>query len=350
MTQNMWRLPAAAFSVVLLTSAYSRTSSISTMSQCATAFLNSLDSGQKSKVKFAFDSEERLFWHFIPTDMIPERYKRPRNGLTLGEMTAEQRHLAMTLLTAGLSQSGNIKAQTIMSLEQILKILEKDTPAGRRNPERYHFSVFGEPSESGTWGYRIEGHHISLHFTVDKGRLAGSPSFFGANPHEVRQGARAGLRILAREEDLARDLVRALDESQRKTAIVAAEAYPDILTEASRKAALKGQPDGLSAARMNARQRALLHDLLAEYAGNMAEPIASARLDKVKKAGTNIRFAWAGGIEKGQPHYYRVAGPTFLIEYDNTQNGANHSHTVWREYDGDFGLDLLGEHIRSSHR
>jgi hypothetical protein len=319
------------------------------MTGSAKAFLNSLTAEQRKKVQFGFGDEERLFWHYIPSDDIPKRYNKPRMGLIIAEMTPPQRPLAMALLSAGLSQAGFIKATTIMSLEDILRVVENDK-AGRRNPEKYHFSVFGEPSDEGTWGYRIEGHHVSLHFVVHKGRLAGTPTFFGANPHEVRQGDRTGLRALAREEDLARDLVTGLDENQRKTAVVAADAYKDILTEASRKAALQGQPNGLSASRMNAKQREMLSKLLDEYVHNVPEQIASTRLEKIKKAGNNMYFAWAGGTEKGKPHYYRVAGPTFLVEYDNTQNNANHSHTVWREFEGDFGLDLLKEHYQSSHR
>jgi hypothetical protein len=347
--QKFWRLAAVGTGAILLVSAYTRTNSVPVMAKAATAFLNSLDAEQKAKVKFGFEQEERLFWHFIPTDDIPKRYNRPRNGLTLNLMTSSQRALAHALLAAGLSQAGYIKATSIMSEEEILKVMEKDT-VGRRNPERYHFSIFGEPSDTGTWAYRVEGHHVSLHFTIVKGKLAGSPTFFGANPHEVREGARKGLRVLGVEEDTGRDLVTALDEGQRKTAIVAAEAYKDILTEASRKASLAGQPSGLSAQKMNSRQRELLSRVIDEYIHNVPDQIAQARSEKVKKAGNNIHFAWAGPIGKNEPHYYRVVGPTFMIEYDNTQNGANHSHTVWREFEGDFGLDLLADHLQSSHR
>ncbi len=348
MKQNFWRVFAAGVGVALLTSAYDRTNSISTMTKAANAFLSSLDAGQKAKAKLSFQGDERVFWHYLPTDDIPGRFNKPRMGLILADMNSAQRALAHSLLAAGLSQSGYIKAATIMSLEDILKVMEKDTK-GRRNPEKYHFSVFGEPSDTGTWGYRVEGHHVSVHFTVTNGKLAGTPTFFGANPHEIRQGERKGLRVLAAEEDLGRDLLNALDDGQKKTAIVAAEAYKDILTEASRKASLQGQPNGLSAQKMNSRQRALLMKLLDEYVYNVPDQVAQSRLEKIKKAGNNLWFAWAGSTEKGGPHYYRVAGPTFLIEYDNTQNDANHSHTVWREFEGDFGLDLLAEHYKRSH-
>lgn len=349
MSRNSYRILVAAASFVLLTSAYHRTHSVSAMTQSAQALLKSLSPEQQAKAKIAFEGEERLFWHYIPTDDIPKRFNKPRMGLTLAEMSRAQQHLATALLSAGLSQSGFIKASSIMSLEDVLKVMEKDT-VNRRSPEKYHFSIFGTPSDDGTWGYRVEGHHMSLHFVIHKGKLSGTPTFFGANPHEVREGPRAGLRVLAREEDLGRALMESLDAGQRKTATVAAEAYKDILTEANRTAALKGHPDGLSAAKMNAKQRALLNDLLDEYVSNVPEVIAAARQEKIKKAGTNLFFAWAGPVEKGQPHYYRVSTPAFLVEYDNTQNGANHSHTVWREMQGDFGLDLLGDHLRAAHR
>lgn len=350
MSRNLYRTLVALVSLALLTSAYHRTNSISAMTRSAQAFLNALSPEQQAKAKIGFATEERLFWHYIPTDDIPKRYNgKPRMGLTLAEMNRAQQHLATALLSAGLSQSGFIKASSIMSLEDVLKVMEKDT-VNRRSPEKYHFSIFGTPSDEGTWGYRVEGHHMSLHFVVHKGKLAGTPTFFGANPHEVREGPRSGLRVLAREEDLGRVLMESLDAGQRKTATVAAEAYKDILTEATRKAALQGQPDGLPVAKMNAKQRALLTDLLDEYVNNVPELIAAARQEKIKKAGNSMFFAWAGPVEKGQPHYYRIASPAFLVEYDNTQNGANHSHTVWREFEGDFGLDLLGDHLRASHR
>lgn len=350
MSRNSYRFLVAAVSFVLLTSAYHRTHSVSAMTQSARAFLQSLSPEQQAKAKLPFEGEERLFWHYIPTDDIPKRYNnKPRMGLTLAGMSRAQQHLATALLSAGLSQSGFIKASSIMSLEDVLKVMEKDT-VNRRSPEKYHFSIFGTPSDDGTWGYRVEGHHMSLHFTIHKGKLSGTPTFFGANPHEVREGPRAGLRVLAREEDLGRALMESLDAGQRRTATVAAEAYKDILTEANRTAALNGQPDGLPVSKMNAKQRALLNDLLDEYVTNVPDVVAAARQEKIKKAGNNMFFAWAGPVEKGQPHYYRISCPAFLVEYDNTQNGANHSHTVWREMQGDFGLDLLGDHLRTAHR
>lgn len=326
--------------IVLLTAAYYRTHSAAIMSDTAKAFLASLTPEQRAQATFQFQDEQRFDWHFIP---------KPRKGLPLRAMTPSQKHLAQALLSAGLSQRGYIKASTIMSLEEVLRVMEKDD-GERRNPEGYFFSIFGEPSESGTWGYRVEGHHVSLNFTLVKGKVVGAPTFFGANPAEVREGPRKGLRVLGREEDLGRAVITSLDPSQKKIAIVDKEAYKDIITMASRKAALEGQPSGLAVSRMNANQKQLLTDLLDEYCYNLPETLAQVRLDQIKKAGDNLYFAWAGSEQPGGPHYYRIQSQLFLIEYDDTQNNANHIHSVWRDFNGDFGLDLLQQHYQTSHK
>jgi Protein of unknown function (DUF3500) len=334
------RFVLVALSVMLLTSAYYRTQSAPTMAAAARALLSSLTPEQATQAKFAFTDDERLNWHFIP---------KPRKGLPLLEMTPTQKHLAHALLNAGLSQRGYIKATTIMSLEDVLRILEKDS-GERRNPEKYYFSVFGDPAEQGIWGYRVEGHHLSLNFTVVNGKVTGSPNFLGSNPAEVREGPRKGLRVLHAEEDLARDLLKAMTPDQKKVAIISAEAPKDILTEASRKAALTGQPTGIQIAKLNTKQKGMLQSLLEEYTGNLPEQVAQARQELIKRAGNNLHFAWAGVEERGGPHYYRIQAPDFLIEYDNTQNDSNHIHSVWREFNGDWGLDLLGDHIKTGHR
>ena len=334
------RLLAIGIGIVLLSAAYSRMHSAAVMSETAKAFLNSLDPEQRARATFQFQDEQRFDWHYIP---------RTRKGLPLKDMNSAQKHLAHALLSAGLSQRGYIKAITIMSLDEVLRVMENGK-GPVRDPENYAFSVFGEPSETGTWGYRVEGHHISQNFTIANGKVQGAPSFFGANPAEVREGPRKGLRVLAHEEDYARAFIQSLTADQKKTAIVNTTAPADILTTNSRKAALQGQPSGLEASKLNAHQKELLQNLLDEYCNNVPEQVAQAREEQIKKAGNNIYFAWAGGDQPGQPHYYRIQSPAFLIEYDDTQNGANHIHSVWRDFDGDFGLDLLKEHYQSSHR
>jgi hypothetical protein len=310
------------------------------MTECANRFLAALDVDQRGKAMFSFDADERMNWHFIP---------RERKGLPLREMTAYQKHLASALLAAGLSQTGYIKAVTIMSLEDVLKLVENDS-GEHRNPEKYYFSVFGAPSDHGTWGYRVEGHHLSQNYTVVNGQVIDGPSFFGANPAEVRQGPRKGLRTLPGEDDLGSELIHTLDEQQQKVAIVDPTAYRDILTAASRKAALQGQPSGVSASNMSARQFDVLMALMEEYAHNVPDDLAEGRMEQINKAGRNIYFAWSGGVNRGDLHYYRVHAPSFLIELDNTQDNANHIHSVWRDFAGDFGEDLLQQHYQASHQ
>lgn len=334
------RLLAIGAGAMLLTSAYVRIPSSNVMETAAKNFLNSLSPEQRAQATYKFEDDQRFDWHFIP---------KPRKGLPLKDMTSYQKKLAHALLAAGLSQSGYIKAVSIMSLEDVLKTLENDSGV-RRNPDGYFFTVFGEPSSTSPWGYRVEGHHVSQNYTVVAGKVIDSPSFFGSNPAEVKDGPRKGIRVLANEEELGRDLVKALDPEQQKVAIVDKTAYKDIFTMASRKAALEGQPSGLPVSKMNSKQFGLLMSLLEEYANNVPEQLAQARMEQIKKAGKNMHFAWAGGVERGEGHYYRIQAPMFLIEYDCTQDHANHIHSVWRDYTGDFGQDLLKAHYQTSHR
>jgi hypothetical protein len=309
------------------------------MTETANRFLAALTAEQRAKATFAFADDERMDWHYIPKE---------RKGLTLGEMSPYQRHLATALLASGLSQSAFIKAVTIMSLEDVLRIMENDS-GERRNPEKYHFTVFGAPSDSGTWGWRVEGHHLSQNYTVVNGQVVDGPSFFGSNPAEVRQGPRQGLRVLSAEDDLGFELIRTLDEPARRAALVDPKAYADILSAASRKAALAGQPNGLSAGKMSATQFDALRALAELYARNLPDEFAKHRMAQIDQAGRNAWFAWAGGTNPGDPHYYRIQASSFLIELDDTQDKANHIHSVWRDLRNDFGGDLLRAHYESSH-
>jgi hypothetical protein len=311
-----------------------------TMATAATNFLASLTPEQRQRATFAFDSAERMRWHFVP--------QFERNGLQVREMTEPQRKLAHELLKTGLSARGYTTYTQIMQLENILKAQENGS-GPTRDPEGYRFSVFGTPSAKGTWGWRVEFHHVSLHFDVVNGTaISSTPSFAGANPAEVKDGPQKGQRTLGTLEDTARALVTALDESQRKVAIFTNVALNDIVT--GNALDIKPlSPDGVKASAMTAAQRDLLMKILDAYAGLMTADIAADRMAKVKKAGVeNIAFAWAGSTERGQKHYYRVQGPTFLIEFDNTQNDGNHVHSVWRDFQGDFGRDLLRDHLKSS--
>lgn len=316
------------------------------MAEAARAFLATLEPAQRQKASFAFTDDERLNWHFIPKE---------RKGLPLKEMTPPQREAALALLKTGVSQRGFEKAATIRGLESILHVVEKG--AGPvRDPERYFFTVFGEPKAGGTWAWRYEGHHCAMNWTVIKGSsVASSPQFFGSNPAEVRvdvpNAPPRGTKVLAEEEDAARALLASLDEAQRKEAILSAEAPRDIITGATRQAAIQ-EDKGLAYGKLKPEQQRLMLALIRVYTGKQPQALARQRVQKLRQAGLdNVKFAWLGSTEKDQGHYYRVQGPTFLIEYDNTQNNANHVHAVWRDFKGDFGMDMLAMHYQASpHR
>jgi hypothetical protein len=341
-----FRLVLAVLALAAIAGAWHK-STEEAMVDAANHFLQSLTTEQSQEVQFAFDDQVRERWHFVPDNSYEQVYKRERPGLVYGKMQPEQRHLADVLVSTGLSRSGFFKAKTIMSLEDILRIQENDQ-AGRRDPYRYHFSIYGKPSPDGMWGWRVEGHHVSLNFTLKGGKLvSSSPTFFGANPHEVLEGPRKGLRALPQEEDLGFELLGMLDEKQKSKAIVADTAYKDILTSYEVRAKLENQPAGLPASEMNAKQAATLMSLIEEYANNIPSEFAAKRIETAKSTPKDkLFFAWAGATKRDVGDYYRVQAPSFLIEYDNTQNGANHTHTVWRDYANDFGQDVLAMHYR----
>lgn len=304
------------------------------MAASANRFLDALDDEAKSRAVFAFDSPERVNWHFIP---------RPRKGLPVKDMNSAQRALAFGLLQSGLGSSGFLKATTIMSLEQVLKELEKGSGAVR-DPELYFVSIFGQPSDKGKWGWRVEGHHLSLNFVVNNGKIvSATPAFFGSNPAEIRTGPRKGLRTLADIEDRALRLLQALDDGQKKIAVVADKAPPEVRSAHEPQPPAEA-PEGIAFAQLNDTQKPMLRALIESYAGDMTAEVGQAWLDEIEKAGVDtIKFAWAGPGERSQPHHYRVQGPTFLIEFNNTQNGANHVHSFWRNRLGDFGVPLAAK-------
>jgi hypothetical protein len=312
------------------------------MTAAADKFLASLTAEQKERATFDFDNKERTNWHFIP---LQDGQKRPtRKGLPLQDMTAEQKALARDLVRAGTSDSGYKKAITIMSLEAILRDLEK---SGRmvRDPEWYFFTVFGPPSKAGKWGWRVEGHHLSLNFTIDRGKvLAATPAFFGANPADVKAGPRKGLRTLPEAEDFAKELFASLDEEQKKVAAQDKE-FPEIEQAVTKPTRGYDRPPGLEAAKMKANQKETLKKLIEGYARRMPPEVAARQLSDVNEAGLDkVHFAFYRATDKrGQPYSYRVQGPTFVIEFLNIQsdsagNPANHIHSCWRNLQGDFGL------------
>jgi len=304
------------------------------MVSAARTLLGALDNAQRAKIGFAFDSEERFNWHYIP---------RTRKGLPLAEMTPAQRDAAFALLKTGLSTSGFTRAESIRSLELVLRAMEKRES---RDPEQYFFSIFGTPGDK-SWGWRYEGHHLSQNWTIATGKaVSTSPAFFGSNPAVVMDGPAKGTRALAAEADLGWEMLNGLEGPSRAKAIVAGAAPTEIITANSRKAAML-EAAGLSAREMSDKERGLLMRLIEVHASAQQADLAAARLSAIKAAGfENVRFVWIGATknEPGAAHYYRIQGPTFLIEYDNTQNNANHQHIVWRDFNGDFGDDILVKH------
>ncbi|MBI4218556.1 MAG: DUF3500 domain-containing protein [Chloroflexi bacterium] len=315
------------------------------MAAAAQGFLDSLSANQRQAAMFPFAGDERYVWAYTPVS---------RNGLMLRAMTPPQRTAAFALMETAYSGTGFQTAREIIALETILHEWEEMTNEPSRWPrdaEQYWFSVFGTPGSKEPWGWRAGGHHIGLHLTiVDGDLLSQMPLFFGANPAEVRHGPNKGTRTLPFEEDGARALLRALNAEQRKIAVVDPVAPADILTHNYRTAE-RGQPlKGLACARMTGDQRELFLKLVRHYVGRAQEDLARNQWRKFESDGLDAAtFAWAGPDEKGKGHYYSIVGPRFMIEYDNTQNGANHIHSVLREFDGDWGEDLLAAHYKAAH-
>jgi len=311
----------------------------SAMSATAAAnFVATLDSAQKTKAMLPFDGEERENFHFTPRD---------RAGLPLKEMTDAQRAAAMKLLDSALSEKGKLKLTQIMTLEGVLAEIEKDSV--KRDPGKYGVIIFGTPGHPKGWGWRFEGHHLSFNITWVGGKSSVTPSFLGSNPGEVRAGNHKGLRVLAAEEDLARTLVATLLAAGESEVIFGDKPPGEIITAENRTATAL-EPVGILAADMTDAQRTALLTLIAEYTGRYRSEIAATDMDKIKADGVDkVRFGWAGGTKPGEAYYYRIQGPSFIMEACNVQNEANHVHAAWRSFTGDFGRDILREHFSGDH-
>ncbi|GBD35736.1 hypothetical protein HRbin36_00851 [bacterium HR36] len=308
------------------------------MTEAAQQFLQCLSPELRQKATFPFDHAERFNWHFVP---LEQNRKPTRKGVALFEMNETQKEAARKLLRSAVSAEGYQTATTIMSLEAILHELEQGK-GPTRDPEWYFFTVFGEPTRDGEWGWRVEGHHLSLNFTLAKGEVISStPAFWGANPATVMSGPKKGQRTIPDHDDLARELFRSLDAQQRKLAYQPKQ-FPEV--QARNKSANVGQPVGLPAAQMRPEQKEILRKLLNAYLRKLLPQVAEAEKRRWESAGFDrIHFAYAGGTEPGQPRTYRIQGPTFLVEFlnvqpDSAKNPANHIHSVWRSLPGDFGL------------
>jgi hypothetical protein len=312
------------------------------LAQAATRFLDTLEPGMQAS--YLFQDAERGNFHFFPV---------ARRGVPLKDLKEGQRHLAIALMSATLSHVGTQKALTVMSLGDYLKVTDK-MPNIHRDSDQYHVTIFGTPSADGTWGYRFEGFHLSLNVTIVGGRwIAVTPSFIGVIPAIVPNGPRKGLQVLEQETELGRALAQSLTAEQRK---VGFGKLPDFLTETvggfvtgNRRHLERGEPRGLPASAMTAEQRDLLMKLVRVHIGRIRKELADQDLARIARAGAEkIHFEWAGGLKAGEPHHYLIQGPTFLIEYDNTQDGANHVHCIYRDFDNDFS-DALVEHYQKQH-
>ena len=310
-------------------------------------FLETLTPNLRQKAEFPFDEVERRRWHYFPRENFE------RKGLSLKEMNDKQKAAAFELLRCGLSQKGYQKARAIIDLEITLGELERLDGTARfvRTPNLYYFSVFGDTTNREPWGWRTEGHHISVNFTVVNRELVSpTPFFFGSNPAQVQYGPKTGLRILSAEEDIARQLLDSLNSAQKKKTVISTTAPRDIITKAAPKIEFESV-EGLAAESMTTAQRDILMNLVRAYIDRLPDTLATIEIQKLRHAGANdIHFAWAGEAERGEAHYYRIHGPSFFVEYDNTQNDANHIHSVWRHLEDDFGLDLLRLHYQYGHR
>ena len=310
------------------------------LTTAAQHFLDLLEDTQQQAATYPLDDEERYNWHYTP-----------REGVPLKNMTEAQQEAALQLMRICLSEAGYEKAMDIRELEQVLRTVENRPPNDtRRDPMNYSFTIFGEPRADQAWGWRAEGHHLSLNYAaIDNRIVSATPTFLGANPGRVPSGPKEGWRVLQPEEDLGRELVKLLDENQLRTALIAEEAYPEIVTDTKRYAKI-GEAEGLRYADMTAAQQDRVAQLLDLYYNVHRAEVAEAALTPIKEDLANVHFAWAGGLEVGDPHYYRLHGPAFVIEYDNTQNNANHIHTVIRGLKNDWGEDVLKAHYESAHQ
>jgi hypothetical protein len=355
------------------------------MAEAASSFLESLDEEQRPAASWPFPAgEERLRWYYTPTD---------HGGLPLGRMRPAQQQLAFRLLATGLSRPAYVTACTIVGLENVLDELEGwdrrwERERGR-DPGLYYVRVFGDPAGREPWSWRFGGHHVSVHHLVAGGAVrASTPLFLGADPAVSPLLGRGELRPLGSTEDLGRELLASLDATDRERAIVSPVApfdlvggnrsrvadgdlplpLPDIWRgrfagatgellrslQAQLEAGLgsRGEhleavrftlaPKGIGASELGATKRELLGRVVAAHVHRLPEELAEVEM--AKHTLDDLSFAWAGGAERGVPHYYRVQGPRLLIEYDNAQRDGNHAHSVWRDPDGDFGMDFLGEH------
>ncbi len=321
------------------------TPAVEAIAAAVRTWLDGLDDDQRRRATFPFDSPERFVWAYTPGT---------REGIAIRDMDQRQRAAATSVVAAAMSARGAGEIAAVMELETVLGELEQRAGRSgwtRRDPELYWFAVFGDPEATGPWSWRVGGHHVAIHLTVADDRVIGAtPSFLGANPAVIPDGPRAGLATLPGEEQLARDLVASMTPAERNTAVVDASAPADILTGTGRLAELRSVPAGIRHADLGSPAQGALERLIRHYLDRSRRDVADAAWERIAADLGDATFAWAGPGEPGRGHYYAVRGGTFVIEYDNTQNGANHIHAVWRDLERDWGGDVLAAHVARAHR
>jgi hypothetical protein len=334
----LWR--CAAFSV-LIAMPQATPAQPATASSAAARLVQATAADARSDLLQPFTDQARSDWHYTP---------RRRAGVPWRDMSAAQRAASTELLRSALTENGLDKVRAVMALEIALRELE--TFGLGRDPDNYAIAIFGEPNNaSRPWGWRIEGHHLSLHWTLRGDEyLATLPQFFGANPARVPRDfgktLRAGSRVLGEEEDRARALLASLAPQQRAAAVFDTRPYGDIVTRNAAKAA-PPEPKGIAFGELNAAQQAQLLSLIGSFAEHLKPELAQARLVRVRAGGLDaLRFGWAGALDPGRPYYFRIQGPSFVIEFDNS--GGDHVHSAWRDFNGDWGRDVLAEHYRQA--
>lgn len=311
----------------------------------ANAFISLLDNGQKAKAVYPFDTAERYRFMYVPLD--------DRKGISMNELNAAQQTAVMDLLKTSLTDETVGKIKSIMLLDNVLKEMEHRKPEDHyRDPGKYFLTIFGIPSDKTIWGWRFEGHHIAFHFSANKKELvAGTPSFLGSNPGIVLQGPQKDENVLKDETDKGFTLLHALSAEELKKAVTDTTAPGEIITAASRKAMI-ANPVGIRYSELSTVNQQLMLQLLGLYVHRYTKLFADNMLKEIQLAGLDkLWFSWAGYTDHvpGKPYYYRIQGPTIIIEYDNSQNNANHIHTVIRDLKNDFGGDMLLEHYKTSH-
>ncbi len=306
----------------------------------ALTVIDALDSLQKTIAVFPFDDMSRYDWHYLPPSLIPRR------GVCLKDLDSTQKNAVYAFLKNFLSDKGFSRTQDIMHNEYYLKALEPNMI--HRIPENYYLAFYGTPGADTVWGWKFSGHHLALNFTIVNSQLAFTPVFFGVYPAEIKEGSQKGRRIIQDEEDIGFELIHDLTADQKIKAIFLPDAFSDIVTTNAIQVGPL-DPVGILAKDLTYPQKNILTRLIAAHLSTMPTPLAARRMERIAAEDFNqIRFGWAGGLLKGVPHYYRIQGKSFLIEFDNTSHKANHIHIVWRDFHGDFGVDLLQEHYKNS--